>query len=91
MPWQEKSPMDLRILLVREFESGLFTLTELAETYRISRKTAYKWVERYAQGGIVALGDQSRRPHQCPHATPPAIAQAIIDARVVIPRGARRS
>jgi putative transposase len=81
MPWQEKSPMDLRIQLVREFESGLFTMTELAETYRISRKTAYKWVDRHAEGGIVALTDHSRRPHRCPHATSPAVTRAVIDAR----------
>jgi hypothetical protein len=30
MPWREMSPMEQRADLVREFESGLFTMTELA-------------------------------------------------------------
>ena len=39
MPWQETSPMDLRSQFVREFASGSFTMTELAEAYRIAPKT----------------------------------------------------
>ena len=81
MPWQETSPMDLRNQLVREFESGLFTMSELAEAYQVSRKTAYKWVHRLATGGPGALADRSRRPHGCPHATPTAITDALIAAR----------
>ena len=70
MPWQETSPMDLRSQFVREFASGWFTMTELAEAYRIAPKTGYKWVHRHAKGGVPALADRSRRPHGCPHATP---------------------
>jgi putative transposase len=81
MPWQETSPMDLRIQLVREFESGLFTMSELAEAYQVSRKTAYKWVQRHATGGLAAMADRSRRPHGCPHATPAAITDALVAAR----------
>ena len=69
MPWQETSPLDLRSQFICEFASGWFTVTELAESYRISRKTAYKWVRRHAQGGVPALADRSRRLHTRPTAT----------------------
>ena len=41
MPWPERSPMDQRLQLVQDYRSGLFTMTELAEQYGISRKTGY--------------------------------------------------
>ena len=40
---------------------------ELCLEYGISRKTGYKWLNRFEAGGLVGLGDQSRRPRS--HAT----------------------
>ena len=73
--------MDLRLQLVRDYETGWFTVTELADSYRVSRKTAYKWIDRYDTGGRVALADRSRRPKACPHATPPPVIEAVLEAR----------
>jgi putative transposase len=81
MPWQETSPMDLRSQFVGEFATGWFTMTELADAYRISRKTAYKWVRRHAQDGVSGLADRSRRPRRCPHATSTAVTKALLEAR----------
>lgn len=88
MPWQELSPMEQRLRLVHDFESGLFSMTELADQYGISRRTAYKWVERFAAsaGGITALADRSRRPHTSPAATDPAVVAALIALRRRHPR-----
>ncbi|MDR2166320.1 MAG: helix-turn-helix domain-containing protein, partial [Clostridiales bacterium] len=36
--------------------------TKTAIRYRVSRKTVYKWANRY-DGTINSLKDQSRRPH----------------------------
>src|SRR5438445_3348065 len=69
MPWREMSPVEQRLEFVREYETELFTMTELAAQYGISRKTAYKWLERYQADGVDGLRDQSRRPHHSPHAT----------------------
>ena len=44
MPWREMSPMQQRLEFVREYETELFTMTELAAQYGISRKTGYKWL-----------------------------------------------
>ena len=71
MPWRETSPMEQRLEFVREYETELFTMTELAAQYGISRKTGYKWVERYDAEGADGLRDRSRRPHHSPQATDP--------------------
>ena len=88
MPWQELSPMEQRLQLVRDYLSGLFSMTELAEQYAVSRKTAYKWVARYAasDGQVEALADQSRRPHTSPHATDPTVVEALLALRRRYPR-----
>ena len=82
MPWRERSPVDLRVEFIREYRSGLWSMTELTEHYGISRKTGYKWVERSETGGTAALRDQSRRPQTQPTAT----ARALVDALVAIRR-----
>jgi len=81
MPWRERSPMEQRADFVREFESGWFTMTELAAQYGISRKTGYKWVAAYEAGGLAGLQDRSRRPHHSPHATDEDVIRAILAIR----------
>ena len=86
MPWPEMSPMEQRLQLVREYRSGLFTMTELAEQYGVSRKTGYKWVERYEAGALAALANRSRRPHTSPGATAPAVVEVLVALRRRYPR-----
>jgi putative transposase len=86
MPWREMSPMEERLEFVREYTTGLFTMTELAEQYGISRKTGYKWVERHDAEGALGLCDQSRRPHHSPQATDPAVIDALVAVRKRHPR-----
>lgn len=81
MPWRETSPMEQRLQFVHEYATGLFTMTELATQYEISRKTGYKWVAEYAAGGASALQDRSRRPHHSPHAIAPEFVDAILAVR----------
>ena len=78
--------MEERLEFVREFESGLFTMTELAEHYGISRVTGYKWLERYLTEGVGGLADRSRRPHESPHATADDLVEALLAARRRHPR-----
>ena len=81
MPWRENSPMEQRLEFVQEYESGLFTMTELAAEYGISRKTGYKWLERYEADGAPGLRDRSRRPHASPHATDADVMATLIRLR----------
>ncbi|HEY9461580.1 MAG TPA: leucine zipper domain-containing protein [Vicinamibacterales bacterium] len=91
MPWRETSPMEQRLEFVREYESGLFTMTELAAEYGISRKTGYKWLERYEADGALGMHDRSRRPHASPHATDAEVMAKLIRLRQRHPRwGAKK-
>lgn len=91
MPWQELSPMDLRMRFVTDWQSGCWTMTELCADYQISRKTGYKWVDRFETCGPRGLHDQSRRPHHRPQATTPEVIEALLAVRRRHPRwGARK-
>ena len=82
MPWKETCPMDQKAQLIGDFLKDEFTITELHEIYSISRKTIYKWLARYKEGGFVGLDDKSRAPLTHPNATPPKIVDRIIDTRL---------
>jgi putative transposase len=81
MPWQGVLPVDLRLEFARAFATGLFTMTELCDQYAISRKTGYKWVARYEEGGRAGLMDHSRRPHHSPRATDAGVVERLCEAR----------
>src|SRR3954465_3973014 len=86
MPWRETSPMEQRLDFVREDETELFTMTELAAQYGISRKTGYKWLERYAADGATGVQDRSRRAQERPHATDPERVGVLMAHRRRHPR-----
>ena len=79
MPWLETSPMDQRMQFIADYQRGLQSMTELADRFDISRKTAHKWIDRYEEAGPSGLTDRRRRPYQCPHAT----AQELVDVSLI--------
>lgn len=81
MPWQGVSPVDLRMRFVTEYLSEQFSVTELADSYGISRKTAHYWINHYRREGPGRLAGASRRPHAMPRATPDAIVAQVIAMR----------
>lgn len=60
-------------------------MKELCRRFGISRKTGYKWLERYRRGGIEALEDRSRRPQRSPALIAPQLAAEVITVRVANP------
>lgn len=81
MPWNEVTPMDEKVLFIADDLRDIYTHSELCRRYGISRKTGYKWLERYRKSALAGLEERSRRPHDSPSATPYAIRKAIIDLR----------
>lgn len=73
--------MDERIHLVSLQRTGWFRLAELAESFGVSRKTAYKWVARYAAEGTRGLAERSRAPHRPGRVTDPGVVQAVLRAK----------
>lgn len=81
MPWLETSPVEQRERFIDDQHHGLYTVTELCERYAISRKTGYKWLNRFDEAGRPGLRDGSRAPHHCPHAMSDDVARVICEAR----------
>lgn len=55
--------------------------TEIARRHGISRSWLYRLLRRYREGGYEALAPRSRRPHSCPHRTPPELEAAVVALR----------
>jgi transposase len=77
--------MDQRVRFIAEYLKGYFPFNELCFQFSISRKTGYKWVQRYEEHGIGGLTDRARSPHTCSHKTDTAIVEAIVQARMKHP------
>ena len=81
MPWSQTTPMHQKTLFIADHLRGTRPVSELCSEYGISRKTAYKWIERYIRCGPAGLEDRSRRPRHAPNATPPAVVEALLALR----------
>lgn len=65
--------------MVSRYLSEGDSISELARWYGVSRKTVYKWVERFEQIGPAGLEDQSRAPQHHPHALSAQLERAILE------------
>jgi len=81
MGWKGVTVMDQRVRFIAEYIKDYFPFNELCLQFNISRKTGYKWIERYEEEGPKGLADHSRRPHHCPHCTDQEIIEALVSAR----------
>jgi len=85
LPWKETCAMKERLQMVSLYETGKFTVTELAEQFKVSRKTVHKWLGRFMSEGVTGLNERSRAPLQCPRATPADVALAVVRAKQAHP------
>jgi putative transposase len=81
MPWRESCAMDERVSFIADQRTGLWTMTELCDRYEISRKTGYKWLDRYRVEGPGGLTDRSHAARVHGRATPQHIVDAIVGLR----------
>lgn len=86
MSWKQTDEMNERAILVGEWLSQEFSLSELARRRGISRKTVYKWIKRYRESGPDGLRDLSRAAHTHPNAIGEEIQEAILDWKEARPR-----
>lgn len=77
MPWREGTRVTERAAMIRKWKSGLYTVTQLAGDFGISRPTVYEWIRR----GSDDLADRPSTPKTCPHKTDDAIARQIVSAK----------
>lgn len=81
MAWKNVSPMDERIKFTLEAQLNIWSITDLCQRYGISRKTGYKWLNRYKQNGLEGLQERSRAPKHCPHRTGDDMVKLILAQR----------
>jgi putative transposase len=83
--WLESGVVDGRLRFVSACLSGDASVTEVCERFEISRKTGYKWLDRYAAEGPSGLVDRSHAPLRHGRATDGALAEAIILLKLARP------
>ncbi len=85
MPWLTTTPMDERVKFIAAYLRGELSVSRLSETFGVSRKTAYKWIRRYTDGGVAELLERSRRPLSNPRATSREVVSLIVAMRKEYP------
>lgn len=79
MPWT--NPVEQRYSFVSAYLAGTHSMTLLCELHGISRKTGYKWVKRFEEGGRAALEDRPSTPHSSPTAISSEVREALLAIR----------
>jgi len=77
--------VDKRMRFVTGVEVSEETVTALCRRFGFSRKTGYKWLERYRSEGIEGLSDRSRAPREHRHAVTAALAERCLSVRRLHP------
>jgi transposase InsO family protein len=78
MPWKATCVTNERTIMISEYISGDFSIAEVARRRGVSRKTVYKWIERYERELPEGLQDASRAAHHHPNATSQPVEAAIL-------------
>jgi putative transposase len=81
MPWEVSDVVKQRARFVQEWESEDWSLAELCREYGISRRTGYKWINRYEGSGMEGLQDASRAARGHPNQTSQRMVDRILEVR----------
>ena len=85
MPWKETSVLDDRLTFIAVYLSKELSMADLCRAFGVSRKTGYKFVERYKLYGPEGLYDLSRAAHSHPNAVAEHVQQLIAELRSAHP------
>lgn len=81
MPWSQTSPMDQRTQFIADYLRESLSIVDPCALYGVSRKTGYKWIDRYLHFGPGGLDERSRKPRASPNQTDHDIVMALLEAR----------
>jgi transposase InsO family protein len=82
MPWKEVCAMDQKVQMLRDWMSDGYNITDLSQTYCVSRKTIYKWIERYEENGFAGIAERSRSAYRHPNAIATDIVEILIATKL---------
>lgn len=78
MPWKEMCALGIKKEMINDWLTKEYNITELSDRYDVSRKTIYKWLDRYYEKGLSGLEELSREPFHHPNATPVEMVETIL-------------
>jgi transposase InsO family protein len=83
MPWKETRVDEerLKFIVACLDQASGWTMSEVCAAFGISRKSGYKWLQRYQDAGLDGLRERSRAPLHHPNATLPALVRQVIALR----------
>ena len=81
MAFRETCVMEERIAMLRDYDSGAFSVSELSARYFVSRETFYVWRSRRASGDPKWFQDRSHAPGNCPFRTETELVERIVAMR----------
>ena len=73
MPWKDTNAMEQRIQFIRDWLRRTHSVSELCALYGISRKSGYKWIDRYMKDGPDWAMDRSHEARVVHNKTPEAV------------------
>jgi transposase InsO family protein len=91
MSWKESDRVSQRLEFVRLAVVRGANVSALCERFGVSRKTGYKWIDRWKSDGLEGLKDKCRRPLVSPGRTGDDVEQIIIKLRTKHPQWGGRT
>lgn len=85
MPWKVRSVIEERLRFVTLARERNTPFIELVRAFGISRKTGYKWLERYRDLGVKGCEDRSRAPKFSPQAFSPLVVKRLLAVKRQFP------
>lgn len=78
MPWSVTSLTESRSMFCELVMVGGMSVSAACRRFGISRKTGYKWLDRYLRGGVAGLQDRRRCPVRRPHRVPVVFEHLVV-------------
>lgn len=81
MGFRESCRMEERVGMLSDYDSGLWSVTDLCRRYGVSRETFYVWRARREAGGDGWFADRSHAPLTVSQRTPGSVVAEIVSLR----------
>jgi putative transposase len=82
MAWELKKVEEQRKQLVELYFNGDHSMSDICAKFGVSRKTGYKWIHRYNEGGVDGLQDLSKAPNNPNRVYSQRVIDKAIDLKI---------
>ena len=86
MPFREIGCVEQRVGLFCDYDTGMWTVSELCRAYGVSRETFYVLRARRASGDPAWFSERSHAVVSCPHRTSEVVVEAVVATKRRFPR-----